>query len=168
MLKLYVLSVFLHILAAVVWLGGALFLVMAVMPVLRKPELASLRVPVIRAVGRAFRPIGWTCLAILVVTGTVNLHFRGWLRFLDDLEFWASPMGRLLALKLAVVAFILVLSAAHDFWLGPRSVRLAEAARDTGAPNPLRQVSAWMGRITVALGLLAVLLGVMFVRGRPW
>jgi uncharacterized membrane protein len=164
----YVLSVFLHIVAAVVWLGGMLFLVLVIMPALRCPAFREARSSLVAAVGKAFRPVGWACLIVLVVTGFLNLHFRGMLEVLSERSFWQGGFGQVLAVKLLVVAALIVLSAVHDFWIGPKAVRAAEQHPGSADHTRWRRCAAWMGRLTALLALLAVLLGVILVRGRPW
>lgn len=58
---------FLHVLAATIWVGGQITLG-ALVPVLRR---AGAEVP--RAAARAFGRIAWTAFAVLVATGLWNL-----------------------------------------------------------------------------------------------
>lgn len=154
--KLYLLSVWLHLLAMATWLGGMLFLAVVVLPILRRGEPAQLGVFMSRAAPR-LRAVGWVCLIMLGVTGLIQLHVRGQ-AFTDGL----------ILVKLLVFGAILVISLVHDFWLGP----LASAAmRDRpGDPATLRhrKVALGMGRVTALLGLVAFTLGVFLVRGTPW
>lgn len=73
---LYLLSVWVHILAATVWLGGMLFLVLVVVPWLRKGGGTDAAV-FLRETGERFRSVGWGCFFVLLITGTFNLWFRG-------------------------------------------------------------------------------------------
>ena len=73
---LYLLSVWLHILAATVWIGGMSFLVLVVVPWLRRGgrvEAAAF----LRETGERFRNVGWSCFLLLAATGTFNLWVRG-------------------------------------------------------------------------------------------
>ena len=58
---------FLHVLAATVWVGGQLTLA-ALVPALRRyaPDVP-------RVAARAFNPVAWTAFAVLVVTGSWNV-----------------------------------------------------------------------------------------------
>ena len=129
---LYQLSVFLHILSAIVWMGGMLFLALVVVPTTRGLPPAE-RTALFGVVGRRFRTVGWACIAGLIVTGAVNSVYRGvtW-EALHSAQFWGSPFGTTLALKLGVVAVMLGLSAYHDFVIGPRSVPVLEQAAGPG------------------------------------
>ena len=167
-LLMYVLSVFLHIVAAVVWVGGILFLVVVIVPAVRKPPLQESRALLFEVVGTAFRPIGWICLVVLVGTGLTNLHFRGVLNSVHDPAFWGSPFGQVLGVKVIAVSLLILLSMVHDFWIGPESSRASREAPGAESTLRLRRIASRMGRVSALLALLVILLGVMLVRGRPW
>lgn len=165
----YITSIALHIVAASLWVGGMLFLVLVLVPALRRLPDRQLAVLLIRETGRRFRSVGWATLGVLVATGTTNLLARGIrVETLGSRDFWSSPFGSVLAFKLGGVVTILLLSGVHDFYVGPRA---SEALR--GNPNDpdalrLRAMAAWMGRLNLVLALIVVVCGVMLVRGRPW
>src|SRR4051812_28362087 len=112
---LYQLSVFVHILSAIAWIGGMLFLALVIVPATRGLPPTE-RSALFSAVGRRFRTVGWVCIGLLLLTGVVNSIHRGvtWETVLTA-ELWSSPFGRVLSLKLAVVAVLLTLSLYHDF-----------------------------------------------------
>jgi copper resistance protein D len=165
---LYLLSVWLHVLSAAVWIGGMIFLVAVLLPVMRRPEYRGLMAPLIHWTGLRFRLVGWICLGTLVLSGTINLIYRGvtWAS-LGSVAFWFGPFGRTLGIKLLLVAVILSISALHDFYLGPRATALWQA--DPAAPEArrLRRQASWIGRGNLLLALVVAALGVMLVRGWP-
>ncbi|HEY8368701.1 MAG TPA: DUF4149 domain-containing protein [Thermodesulfobacteriota bacterium] len=168
MRTVYLLAVWLHILAVVVWLGGMAFLVLVFVPIVRKPELRAQAPALFHLLGTRFRPVGWACLITLLVTGTIQLGYRGygW----EDLwtgRLFAGPLGHALALKLAIVAVILVLSAVHDFVVGPRATVAALPGASAEARERLRRQASRLGRTTFVLALVATALGVVLVRGLP-
>lgn len=161
---LYQVSVFIHILSAIVWIGGMLFLALVIVPATRGLPPAE-RAALFGAVGRRFRAVGWVCIGLLLVTGVVNTTYRGvtWENvFTADL--WSSPFGRVLALKLLVVAVMLALSVYHDFVVGPRSVRVVTGAE----AQRLRRLASVVGRAEAILALLVLTLAMMLVRGAPF
>ena len=170
---LYQLSVFLHILSAVIWIGGMLFLALVVVPVTR-PLPPGERAALVGAVGRRFRAVGWACIAVLLVTGVVNSAYRGITpENLFTAALWSSPFGTTLALKLGVVAVMLALSVYHDFVIGPRSVRVLEQATVPGSAalaeaGRLRRLASIVGRAEASLALVVLVLAIMLVRGVPW
>ena len=163
MRALYLLNVWVHLLAAMVWLGGMLFLGIVGAPVLRAVEPASLRARLFRELGERFRVVGWACIAVLLGTGALNLWFRGLLEVatLGSPSFWGAPYGRALAGKLVGVAVMIVLSAVHDFAHGPHAARLppdsTEAAR-------ARRAAAVLARVNAVVGVLVVLAAVRLAR----
>ena len=126
MRTLYFVSVWLHVLAATIWVGGMFFVVLVVVPWLRRGGRAGAGA-FLRETGTRFRTVGWACFAVLAVTGTFNLWIRGVRpgHFVDP-AWLASAPGCTVVLKLAVFAIVLGLSAAHDFVVGPRATRAIE------------------------------------------
>jgi uncharacterized membrane protein len=59
--------VWVHILAAIIWIGGMFFLPLVLVPVLRRQE-PKLRAVLLDAVGRRFRTVGWIAIGLLLVT----------------------------------------------------------------------------------------------------
>lgn len=160
----YFLSVTLHVLAAMLWLGGTFFLAAVGAPVLRKVQPPGLRAELFHTLGVQFRRVGWAAIGVLLATGILNLHYRGLLEsgILGHPEFWGSRYGQALAWKLGSVTLIIVLSAVHDFVIGPRASRYpagsAEAVR-------YRQLAAWMARVSVLIGVVLVFAAVRVARG---
>ena len=142
----YEFNITIHVLAALLWLGGMLFLAVVGAPVLRRLEPPELRARLFRELGEAFRTVGWISIGVLVVTGLLNLRFRGWLRadLLSDRAFWASRPGVALAWKLGCVGMMIAIAAVHDFSLGPRASRAAKGADEALL---LRRRAAWLARI---------------------
>ncbi len=103
-------------------------------------------------------------IAVLLVTGVLNLHFRGLLRggVLGSPVFWASRYGQTLAWKLAAVAAMIVASAVHDFVLGPMASRLPPG---TPAALRMRSRAAWLARINALAGIGLVSAAVRLARG---
>lgn len=132
----------LHVTAAVTWLGGMLFIAIVLVPVTRRVQDPHLRIDLIGRTGKRFRTVGWTALALLVATGLVILLRRPWLLRMPAFQ-----------LKAALVVLALALSVLHDFVLGPRVGRLPPEA---AAP---RRRLTWIARLNVLVVLTIVLLG---------
>lgn len=123
----YLAVVVVHVLAAMVWVGGVLFFALVGAPALRTVEPPELRASLFDAIGQRFRRVGWWAVGVLLVTGPILLGMRGWLSpdvFLDA-AFWRTPAGTALAWKLALVVLMIALTAAHDVALDPARVRTA-------------------------------------------
>jgi len=142
---IYLVSVWLHILAAMTWMGGMVIFVAAVMPYFRRrPE--DERTRFLDWFGDRFRVVSWWCFGTLIATGSFNLWARG-VRF-EDLfraEWHTSTFGRLAVIKLTLVAVAMAISAAHE--------------RITA-----RRWARWMGRSLLLVGCAIVAVAVLLVR----
>jgi copper resistance protein D len=161
---LYYLNVTVHVLAALLWLGGMFFFAAVGAPVLRRVEPPELRAELFRRLGEQFRGVGWGAIAVLLVTGVINLHFRNLLRADALLEagLWTTPYGQALAWKLGAVTVMVAVSAHHDFVLGPAASRLRP-----GTPEALRarRRASWLGRVNALVGVVLVVAAVRLARG---
>jgi len=134
----------LHVLAAMVWIGGMLFVALVLVPAARRLEDPALRTRLVHAMGVRFRAVGWIALAVMVATGLGNLWYRP--------DLLSSPRFHW---KLGLVVLTLGLAALHDFVLGPRAGR-------PGADPAARVRASWVARANVLLALVIVLLGLSF------
>lgn len=163
-MSLYHLNVTIHVLAALLWLGGMFFLGAVGAPVLRKVEPPALRAELFRRLGEQFRNVGWIAIGILIATGIGNLYFRGLLRWdvFGSRAFWAAPYGHSLAWKLGTVSAMVALSALHDFVLGPAASRAVP-----GSPEALRlrRRAALLARLNAGVGIILIIAAVRLARG---
>ena len=163
---LYLLAVTLHVLAAALWVGGMLFLVFVIVPLLRTPALRERAVALVAALGLRFRSVGWACFFVLIVTGFVQAAYRTPSpSALAEGAWWSAPFGRLLAQKLVLVTLILLLSGVHDFVVGPRASALLAAG--PGSPRALhwQRLARWMGRVNLFLAVAVIAMAVALARG---
>lgn len=167
MRALYLVSVWLHVLSAIAWIGGMFFLVLVVVPWLRSGAREQAGA-FLRETGERFRTVGWACFAVLVVTGTFNLWFRG-VRFSDFVnpQWLESDFGRVLLFKLAAFVGVLIVSAIHDFSTGPKAAAAIGVDPTSIEAARLRKQASLLGRLNALLALLIVALAVMLVRGLP-
>jgi copper resistance protein D len=158
----YLLSVWLHLLAAMAWVGGMIFLVAVVVPLLRKPDMRERAAELMRLSGTRFRVVGWVSLVTLVATGVFNVMHRGYpfSAFFTG-ELYQGQWGHTLAHKLGLVGVVLLMSVVHDFWIGPTAVSDTDAERR----ERFRKLASVFGRVTFALALAIVALAVTLVRG---
>ena len=160
---LYRFAVIFHVLAAVVWVGGVIFIGMVAVPAAKKLD-DGLRRKLLDELGRRFRTIGWSCLGVLVVTGTyLTFHWGATVETLLDLSFFEHGHTRKLGYKLLLVIPMLIVSALHDFWLGPRATKEGRTEEQIASD---RRLAAIMGRVTGVLVILIVVLAVLVAR--PW
>jgi uncharacterized membrane protein len=164
MSTLYYINVTIHVLAAMLWLGGMFFLGVVGAPVLRVMEPPALRQRLFQQLGLRARALGWWAIGILLGTGTLNLWFRGWLHWhgvLGDPAFWRTTIGVALAVKLGSVATMVLVSAVHDFVLGPMAGRLPAGSTEALA---FRRRAALLARANALLGVVIVIAAVRLAR----
>ncbi len=151
----------LHLLAAIVWIGGMVFLSMVLVPVFRREGgLTGERQRVFHGVARRFRVVVWVSVAILVLTGPILLSGRT--DKLGESGAWLA----ILEAKLSLVGLLILLTAVHDFWLGPlRLRRLGSSSGAAGASGGvLHDLVPWIARVALLVGLGIVVLGAVLVK----
>ena len=156
-------TVLVHVLSAVVWLGGMIaFALLA--PVMRDIRDDSIRQKLFHDLGRRFRTIGWICAGLLLVTGMVQLRLSGWwgMDVLGSEGFWQTALGGTLFGKLASVTVMVVVQLVHDFWLGPKAGAV-EAGTDLA--RSLRRRAALLARTNAFVGLVLLYFAVSLARG---
>ena len=141
-----------HLLAATVWVGGTVALVFVGVPAIRTLE-GEARATALRTLGRRWRPLGWSAMAVAILSGLwlTNLH-GGFHR-----ASLSSDFDRTLILKSALVALLVVGALIHDYGLGPRLQRELRE-QDPRAPVTRRRL-VLVGWLNFALTIAAPILG---------
>ncbi len=151
MLSLRFLVLFIHIVSVVVALGGSLFSTFALAPVLAEELEPPARIRVARRIVRRLGAIVLTSLAVLVVTGILNVLFIG-------------GVSILLAIKLILVVVVLGLALYQYGSLGVQIWRLSAAG-----PSPeVANLQARFRRVGLTVGsivLLFIYLSIGLTRG---
>jgi copper transport protein len=133
-----------HLLAAAVWIGGLVVLVIGLLPV----AAASWQGDDVPAVLRRWSRVAMVAVAVLVVTGTVQA-WRG-------VGAWgavtSTAYGRLVLLKVGLL--VVVLAGAE---LSRRAVRVLVPAAPPGLARLRLSVAAEAGLLAVVLGVTAAL-----------
>lgn len=142
-----VLAHWLHLLAAIVWVGGAAFIPLVLVPALRKKTEPKAYLALLSDLGEKFRVVGWVCIILLLATGLYRIGPV----LLRPNDLLATLYGRLLLGKLVLVVIILVFSIFHDFVWGPAVSRAAQD--DDPALAWKRSVVAWLARLQFLLML---------------
>jgi uncharacterized membrane protein len=148
-LRLFVL--FLHVAAVIVALGSSLFSTFALAPVLAEELDPAARIRVARRVIRRLGAIVMTSLAVLVVTGLLNVLFIG-------------GVSMLLLIKLALVVMVIGLALYQYGNIGAQIWRLSASG-----PSPeIAMLQARFRKIGLTIGsivLLIVYLSLGLTRG---
>ena len=140
-----------HVLSASVWVGGTVALVFVGVPAIRRLE-GEARATAMRALGRRWRPLGWSAMALAIVSGLWLTELHGGLTE-AALE---TDFDRLLIAKSVLVALLVVGALLHDYVLGPRLQRALRTG-DESAPATRRRlvVVGWLNfTLTLAVPIL--------------
>jgi putative copper resistance protein D len=162
----FVVSMWLHLLAAIVWIGGLAFISMVLVPTLRAPGLRPQAVLLLRTTGKKFQRVAYASLVTLVVTGTLNLYFKAGSTAAVT-ALLPTTYGHLLIAKVLLVTAIVALSLYHDLAVGPAAARAMEADPAGSGTVSLRKRASWLGRINMFLSLVVMTLALLLVRGVP-
>jgi len=151
MFSLRLLVLFLHVAAVIVALGSSLFSTFALTPVLAEELDPTIRIKVVRRVIRRLGAIVLTSLAVLVVTGLLNVLFIG-------------GVSMLLLIKLALVVMVIGLALYQYGNIGAQIWRLSASG-----PSPeIAMLQARFRKIGLTIGsivLLIVYLSLGLTRG---
>lgn len=134
---------FLHLAAAVFWIGGMAFMMLALRPALAELEPPR-RLPLTGGVLRRFFVVVWISIGVLLATG---------LAMLGEIGMRSAPPGVHAMLAIGVVMALLF---AHLYFAPWRRMRTALAAGDLPeAGRRLGQV-VLLAKINLGLGWLAI------------
>lgn len=133
------LSLFLHVMAAILWIGGMLFITLVIAPFLRSLNDRKQQSMLYQAIGTRYRFWGWVAIVILLITGPINLYLMGISPLLIfNPTFHGTDYGFALMMKLGFVFIIVASSLLHDFWIGPKarqSPKYSKIAKIAGRSN---------------------------------
>jgi putative copper export protein len=151
---LQALILWLHLLAAMTWIGGLVFQVLVVFPTLARVAPTGARARFALSLEARFRVILWPAVGLVLFTGLVNL-MNVWYATVVTAGSLVPAFVPLLSVKLALVVGMIAVQAVQQFVIYPRRVA---ALRDVSAglqdvPLPLR---TWQ---RLALLLYGTLLG---------
>lgn len=138
------LVLFMHLAAAIFWMGGMGFLLLALRPALHAQLQPPVRLPLIALVLARFFAVVWVAIAILLVSGV-------WL--LLQVPGTGAPPGWH---AMAAVGLVMVLIYGH-IWFAPyRRLQRAVSAGDWPAGGKSVGQITLLARINFALGWLAI------------
>jgi putative copper export protein len=141
-----------HLMSATVWVGGTIALVFIGVPAIRKLE-GEARATAMRALGRRWRPIGWSAMGIAILSGLWLTDLHGGF----DSGATATDFDRTLIFKSVLVVLLVAGSLTHDYALGPRLQREMREG-DPQAPATRRRL-VWVGWFNFSLTIAVPVLG---------
>jgi uncharacterized membrane protein len=144
----------LHILAAVVFIGPQIFLAFVAMPALRNLEDARARQGAVRAITLGFGVLGGAAIVVLVASGLYNFYA------VEEVEVWFDSRDRyrrLFEIKMALVTLVIVLTVLHGALFGRRLQQLQEAGASELAIAQARRWSMAASMLTLVASIAILL-----------
>ncbi|MFQ5949288.1 MAG: DUF4149 domain-containing protein [Nitrospiria bacterium] len=135
-----ILVMWIHLVAAIAWIGGMLFSLFVLKPVLKRIDAPFQGNQLLTRLEGRFRIVRWTSLIALLVTGFFSLLHEGGSARLE------SSWGAVLMVKLLFVAIVVGLTGINDFMLNPGTDAIKK--------------ESWLSDFILVLGLFIVFIAV--------
>lgn len=135
---------FLHVLAAIAWLGGVSFMLLALRPAAAELLMPAQRLPLLGQVLQRFFRLAWVSIVLLLLTG---------LAMLLDIGMKQAPLGWHLMLGIGLLMFAIF----GHLYFGPFR-RLKQAVGVSDWPEGGRRLGqiAALAWLNLGLGVLAI------------
>lgn len=144
---------FLHLTAAMTWVGGQLFLGLILGPTLRRALPPKERMPLSLAIALRFKRVSHGALGVLLLTGLWQVRYV----FLSSVgSFAGTDYGRLFFLKMGALVVSLVLGVLHDKRWGPAMAQWSHSPVSPEFRTASRRMIFWARlNIVVTLAIVA-------------
>lgn len=144
----------LHLLAAIFWVGGQVFLVSVVIPVLKQRLPIAEHAALSAQMGRRFAVLSGVALIVLVITGGYTAVAHGLSVHILTQTTW----GHVLLVKIISVGVMLILSGIHGLYYGRVLERLGSAPADlvSDERQHLRRQSRAVSEVNLLLAIAIV------------
>ena len=139
-----------HLMAAITWIGGLLFLWLVLRPVLSRLPVQAQGQEILHRVEERFKTVRWISLITLVVAGFFNILQEGGAARLE------TNWGGVLLIKLLFVAIVVGLTWVNDYLIGPNTV--GESANPSS-----KQMSNLLNGAILILSLVIIFVGIYLV-----
>jgi putative copper export protein len=108
------------------------------------------------ATGLKFRFYGYIVLAMMLITGLLNISLRGISFSLDF--FILTRYGQLVELKIILFVLMITISLMHDLIVGKKAIEQMENQN-------VKMIARWTGRLLLLISLVMAYIGVIISRG---
>jgi uncharacterized membrane protein len=141
---MYTFIKFLHLVSAIVWLGGITFMLFALRPALGEPLAPPQRLPLLTQVLRRFFLLVWIAIVLLLASGGFMMGHAG---------AQATPLGWHL---MAGIGVLMCLIFGHLYFAPYRRLQAAVAAADWPEGGRRANQIAQLATVNFWLGWLAI------------
>jgi len=141
------LVVWIHLVAAITFIGGLMYLHLVLRPVLQSQGVETLSSEILRKAGQRFRTITWMSLIVLILTGAFNMLSEGGSARIE------TEWGVVLMLKLFLFAIAFGLVLIHDFVLDPYAASSQSSVKASVVQGNIRR-AVFVQQMILALALI--------------
>lgn len=137
-----------HLMSAVIWIGGLAFLVMSVTPALRKVVPKEYLSPVLDAISTRYRKIVGVLMAVILMTGGINLHFISQM-MLSQTGSGISNSPKYLTILFIKLTLVLGIVTLFLYTFIFKSEPATEDTEEELEAVPFQRVAFWMGILII-------------------
>jgi copper transport protein len=105
----------LHLIAAALWIGGMIYILLVYLPALSARPTSEQARSLLLILGQ-YSPLAIAGIIIMAITGPLNATFH----LTSIAQFFGTAYGRALVIKILLIIALLITSASQVFWLRPR------------------------------------------------
>lgn len=139
----------LHLVSAVVWIGGLAFLVFAVTPGLQKSVPKEYVKPLTEAFYRSYKKVVGILVVVILITGGINVHYINQL-MLSQVGMGIAHNGKYLIILFIKLSLVLGVMTLFLYTVMFRTEETGEETEDDKAdhirePIPFQRAALWMG-----------------------
>ena len=152
-----------HLIAASIWVGGSIFIGIILAPLLKTiSDSIEGRLSIMIRVGRKFNKIGVPSLIVLIATGIYNS--TGFI--VQPSLIFSTSYGIVLLIKIILVIILIITFAIHVRLIRAEVERKIESKQLSGEfLQKLRSKIIMLGRLTVILSLAILLMAALLHSG---
>lgn len=137
-----------HLMSAVIWIGGLAFLVMSVTPALRKVVPKEYLRPLLDAISTRYRKIVGVLMAVILMTGGINLHFISQM-MLSQTGSGISNNPKYLTILFIKLTLVLGIVTLFLYTFIFKSEPATEDTEEELEAVPFQRVAFWMGILII-------------------
>lgn len=146
-----------HVIAAVTWVGGNLILAMVIVPHFRQNLPPIQRIQLLTQIGKRFEPVVWGCIGVLFFTGIINIFFAVDLTSPTALS---DAFMRTLIIKILLFFLLTILTVLHSMIFAPRLAAAIEELDPTleELPAEIKLLRTQMSVVSSLIGVVSLLI----------
>ena len=147
----------LHVIAAVTWVGGNLVLAMVIVPHFRQSLPPVQRIKILMQIGKRFEPVVWGCVGVLFFTGIINIFTAVDITSSTPIS---NAFMRTLLIKILLFFLLIILTVLHSMVFAPR---LAAAIEELDPeieelPSDVKPLRSQMSIVSSLMGVVSLLI----------